>query len=229
MIPKKVNNLIGKTFGELTVIEYVRQSKAHRAIWKCLCKCGNVCNKTNHALIAKGTNNCGCQNSIKRSQSANKRWEGHIKIIKPKHPKRGLSKTRLYSIFQGMKERCYRPNHVHYHNYGGKGVSICGEWLNNFETFYNWALQNDYNENLSIDRINGNLNYEPSNCRWATSKEQMNNVNYNRLALLNGEMKTVAQIADEYRFKYTTILERLNHGKTGADIIAPLCKHNHVN
>lgn len=80
-----------------------------------------------------------------------------------------------------MKERCYNKNAANYRNYGGRGISICNDWLNSFESFRNWAIENGYSDSLSIDRINVDGNYEPPNCRWATQKEQNNNKRNNRL------------------------------------------------
>lgn len=87
----------------------------------------------------------------------------------------GMSRTRLYRIFHDMKRRCYKPKDTSYSNYGGKGIKICKEWLDNQEVFFEWALNNGYDDNLTIDRIDSKGNYEPSNCRWITQKEQ----NYN--------------------------------------------------
>lgn len=85
--------------------------------------------------------------------------------------KHGLTDTRLYGIFHNMKQRCYNPNNPKYNAYGGKGITICSEWLEDFEKFYNWALQNGYQEHLTIDRIENKKAYQPDNCRWITMEE----------------------------------------------------------
>jgi hypothetical protein len=91
------------------------------------------------------------------------------------HKKHGYTQTRLYRIYYKMKERCYRPTNDNYKYYGGLGVTICKEWLNDFRAFAKWALKNGYAENLTIDRIDCSGNYEPSNCRWITIQEQQKN------------------------------------------------------
>ncbi len=116
---------------------------------------------------------------------------------------------------------------MHYKNYGGRGICVCDEWLNDFCAFKDWALQNGYQDSLSIDRIDVNGNYTPSNCRWATQKEQSNNSRFNRLVWIGSEYKTVAELADMYRIKYTTMLGRVNAGKTGDELIAPVKKYNY--
>lgn len=90
-------------------------------------------------------------------------------------PINGLSKTRLFRIFQGMKTRCYNPNGKIYKYYGARGIRICDKWLDDFKTFYYWAINNGYTDNLTIDRIDVNGNYCPSNCRWITLSEQQTN------------------------------------------------------
>lgn len=118
-------------------------------------------------------------------------------------------KLRLYRIWTDMKRRCYDESHSEYKNYGGRGIEICQEWKNSFEAFRNWATENGYTDELTIDRIDVNGNYEPSNCRWATVKEQANNMRTNTKVTYKGETKTLAQWAESFGINYNTLITRL--------------------
>lgn len=107
--------------------------------------------------------------------------------------KHGMKHTRIYGIWCGIKRRCYSQNSKSFSHYGGKGVIVCEEWKNNFLNFYNWSMENGYNDNLTIDRINNKGNYEPSNCRWITHGEQQRNRSNNIYLEHNGETKTLSE------------------------------------
>lgn len=119
---------------------------------------------------------------------------------------------RLYSIWGSMRNRCKNKNNANYLRYGGRGITICKEW-NDYLTFKKWALENGYNDTLSIDRIDNNGNYEPSNCRWADRIMQANNKRNNHLITFNGETHTAAEWSKLTGIHYRTILSRLNRDK----------------
>lgn len=160
----KIKDITGERFGRLTAVRVAelkqRNNGRHRVMWECKCDCGNTCVVVRDALISGDTLSCGCLHR-ERASTAN--------------TTHGLTDSRLYGIYYGMIARCTHPSNPAYRHYGGRGITICDEWKNDFMSFYNWALKNGYSDNLSIDRINNDGNYEPDNCRWATAKEQVNN------------------------------------------------------
>lgn len=128
------------------------------------------------------------------------------------HLKHGEANTRLHIIWKAIKQRCYNPNTKRYKHYGGRGVTMCEEWKNNFLAFYEWAMENGYNDSLTIDRIDVNGNYESSNCRWATYKEQANNKRNRKTFSHNGKKHTLAEWSEITGIKVQTIWARLKSG-----------------
>lgn len=120
--------------------------------------------------------------------------------------------TRLGSIYHNMKTRCTNPNYDKYEYYGGKGISICDEWMNSYDAFEEWALANGYTDELTLDRIDVNGNYTPKNCRWITWKEQANNKTTNRIITYNNETHTLQEWADKTGILCGTIARRLDDG-----------------
>lgn len=123
-----------------------------------------------------------------------------------------MSNTRIYRIWKMMKHRCNCTSYDNYKYYGARGIKVCEEWANSFQTFYEWSIANGYTEELTLDRIDVNGNYEPNNCRWATRKEQMNNTRFNHFATLNGCTKSLAEWAEIYGIKPATIRKRFQRG-----------------
>lgn len=121
----------------------------------------------------------------------------------------GKRRTRLYSTWTGMKTRCTNKNCAKYKNYGGRGIKICDEWLNNFQSFYDWAMENGYRDDLSIDRINNDGNYEPSNCRWIKMEEQASNKTTNHLIAYNGKTDTISGWARELGVSRCLLKDRI--------------------
>jgi hypothetical protein len=118
------------------------------------------------------------------------------------------SETRIYHVWNGMIGRCTHESYPSFKVYGGRGIEVCPEWRNSFEAFKEWAMANGYADNLTLDRLDGNGNYEPSNCRWATVKEQNSNKVNNHLVTFNGQTKTVSQWAEELGMKTQTLFSR---------------------
>lgn len=125
----------------------------------------------------------------------------------------GMKNSKVYNIWCAMKERCNNPNNKRYDRYGARGITICKEW-ENFEKFYEWCINNNYKDGLTIDRINNDGNYEPSNCRFATRKEQNRNYSRNHNITFNGETHCIKEWSEITGVKPATILYRLNSGKS---------------
>ena len=123
----------------------------------------------------------------------------------------GMRYTRIYNIWRSMRQRCFNPRCDAYKHYGGRGITVCTEW-ENFQTFYDWAMSNGYAEDLTIDRVDTDKNYEPSNCRWVTQKVQQNNRTNNRLLEVDGVSHTIAEWGDATGIQASTIWARLKTG-----------------
>ena len=182
---KKAKDFVGKKFGKLTVIgKSEKINKAYYAL--CKCDCGNEKKIQTQQLLKGSSKTCGLCNK--------------------KIPKR------LKTIFLAMKRRCLNEKSEAYKDYGGKGVKIYKEWLENRRSVYSWALENGYDDNLSIDRINVNGNYEPSNCRWATITDQANNKRNNLFLTHGNEKKTFSQWCEIYKINRSTAQYRYKKG-----------------
>lgn len=189
----KANDLIGQRFGKLTVIKRLENNYHGNTTWLCKCDCGNEIKVLGYRLTTGQTKSCGCLKS---------KYKGKQKRIR----------DIIHSRYHNMKQRCYNPNEKAYKNYGGRGITVCEEWKQSFEPFYDWAICNGFKEYLTIDRIDNNKGYSPENCRWITRKEQNNNFRKNRLITYNGETKTMAQWAEILNIKYKIFSSRFASG-----------------
>lgn len=129
-------------------------------------------------------------------------------------------KERLRSIYYGMKQRCYNENSINFKYYGGKGVAICDEWLLSFENFFDWAINNGYNENLTIDRIDSEKEYSPDNCKWSTKKEQAYNRSMSVKLTLNGRTMYMTEWAEELEIDKKILSWRYNNGWSDEEILS---------
>ena len=193
----RIHDLTGQKFGRLTVVERAGSNARGRATWRCACDCGNSLVVVGSDLLTKQTS-CGCQ-----------RRETLAKFNAETKTTHGMRYTRLYKEWRSMKNRCYCDSWEDYGNYGGRGIVVCPEWRDNFEAFRDWALVNGYQDNLTLDRVNVNGNYEPSNCRWATRKQQANNTRRSLYLEYNGEVKTAKEWADALGLNYNTLYSRI--------------------
>lgn len=201
--------MVGKRFGRWTVIERVDKD-VDGTYWLCRCDCGTERVVNGRGLRTGKSVSCGCYaREVTSRRMKNLTPEEKMKFARYTHRQ---SDSRLYCIWWGMRERCYRPSKAEYKYYGGRGITICDEWLEDFMNFYNWAMANGYEDHLSIDRIDVNGNYCPENCRWATHKEQCNNRRQNRFLKFNGETHTVKEWADIIGINVVTLRGRLRTG-----------------
>lgn len=180
-------DLAGQKFGRLTVIDIskkVQSGKRERYYWRCRCECGNIKDVRTDCLTSGYVTSCGC---IKKEQD---------KINLTKFHRHRLSNTNLWHVYYGMLHRCLQEESPRYNNYGGRGITICEEWKQSFDNFVQWALNNGYKQGLQIDRIHNNGNYEPSNCRWVTVKENCRNRGSNVLVEYEGKLVTIVELSE---------------------------------
>lgn len=163
-------------------------------MWWCVCDCGKEKSVWSHSLLCGSTRSCGC---LQKEVAISRNF------------KHGRSNTRLCRIFQCMKTRCYNKNFPEYKSYGGKGIRICDEWLNDQAKFYEWAEANGYDDSLTIDRIDVCGDYEPDNCRWVDRFVQANNKSTNIRLDFRGETHTMAEWARIMQIPYQTLKCRI--------------------
>lgn len=204
---------VGDEYGKLTIIEgpwMAPKGKQQASKVKCRCECGKEVEVFVNALRGtekKKTVSCGCWKAEKASQRMTEANLSGMNV----HPTHNMSRTRLYRLYHEMKNRCYYKNHASFSNYGGRGITVCDEWKQSFESFANWAMENGYDDDLTIERKNYNGNYEPTNCTFATMKQQANNTRRNNRVQAFGEEKTLALWAEDQRcvVDYNTLRYRV--------------------
>ena len=188
---RKFIDLTGERFGKLVVVSFDHRHNS-RSYWNCICDCGgsrivSIDHLRNGEII-----DCGC-------------YKKHISH----HQKHGMYNHRLYGIWSMMKERCFNSKRREYHRYGGRGITVCPEWLDS-KTFIEWALSNGYSDELTLDRIDNDGNYCPQNCRWISKKAQGQNRGNNRLITYDGKTKTITQWAEYSGLPYYILKKRID-------------------
>ena len=193
----------GTRFGRLVVLARA-ENKGSEVQWLCKCDCGTIVAVNGKSLRRGQTKSCGCI----RDELTAERFTTHgaTKSDKTNHD------YRIYAIWRTMIDRCYNPHCTGYDRYGGRGIIVCAEWLHSFEAFRMWAKNNGYQENLSIDRLNGMEGYTPENCRWATPVQQTRNRKCTRFLTYMGEKKTIMEWATKYNLPYHVVKNRINRG-----------------
>lgn len=224
----------GKRVGRLTLISRERVSTknyGNRWQWLCKCDCGRERKVLTFQLgkysCRRGVQDCGNHSTQNRSEA--------IKKAKPPLPVEELSDSNirspwrhLYAKWGDMIRRCYNPQLANYHNYGGRGIKVCDEWKDDYESFKDWAISQGYDPNKrdrnqqSLDRIDVNDDYKPSNCRLVGNDVQQNNKTTNRFVTINGETHTLMQWSRLKGISFPTISTRYHHGDRGEKLIRPV-------
>lgn len=205
---RKFQDLTGMRFGRLTVIEesYKENGKVY---WRCRCDCNEETIVQGSKLRGGQTKSCGCL--------FDEYMQDRIKYFY-----KDRVHQKLYKTWACMKQRCYNPHNASYNNYGGRGITVCQEWKDNFLNFYNWAINNHYNDKLIIERKNVNGNYDPTNCKWATAKEQQNNTRANVHIEYNGQIKNIKEWSEITGIPYYILQTRYSNGDMDERLFRPI-------
>lgn len=206
---RKYQDLTGESYGMLVVIGIGSKVEGRKKHWMCQCSCGNVKSVRSDSLKSGAIRSCGC---LKKEQDKKN-------LDRQTH---NLTGTRLHRVWLGMKSRCGNESLEHYERYGARGIRVCDEWSNSFEVFYEWAMSNGYEEHLTIDRIDNDGNYHPSNCKWSTAKEQANNRRSNISIVMDGKHYTLQQACSILKLPYGTISARHQRGDRGFELFKPI-------
>lgn len=190
-------SIIGKRFGRLTVKELDHIGKNRGTWWKCACDCGNETVVYRGSLTSGDIISCGCYR------------KEHIHEYGKTH---GLTSSPLYSVWSGMIQRCANPNADNFERYGGRGITVCDDWRNHYESFHNWATESGYKKGLSLDRRDNEKGYFPENCQWADRYSQQNNTRRNHYVTWNGITHSIAEWSRILGVNHETLRYRINHG-----------------
>jgi hypothetical protein len=193
----EVKDITGHVSGYLTV-EKLDRVENGGSNWWCRCKCAALISIRGDCLKDGNTRSCGC---LKKE------------LIIQRLTTHGLTGHPLHDVWTAMKLRCNLESNEFFHNYGGRGVTVCKEWMDSFQVFYDWALNSGYKKGLSIDRIDNNGNYCPENCRWVSHKINNRNKRTNRLITYKGETKIVTVWAEFLNMPPSVLMHRLNQYK----------------
>lgn len=198
----KVKNLTGKRFGRLTVIG-VDDRGTKKTYWNCLCDCGNIKSVRSDSLQNGAIKSCGC---LKKEQDKKNLINDEMRKVERFGGKFGH--IRIHSIWSSMKGRCYNTNDARYSDYGGRGITVCDEWRNDFFAFYSWAMENGYSDDMTIDRIDNDRGYSPENCRWVDNRTQARNRRTNINITIGNATKTLTEWCEIFELPYSQIHAR---------------------
>lgn len=193
----QIINITGIRYGKLIAVRFLGRVNSH-SMFQCLCDCGNMTIATSNNLRRNHTTSCGCTSSKK---TIGDRTKSH-----------GLKKHPLYESWLGMRNRCYWPRHNRYQYYGGKGITVCDEWKDDFIAFYKWGIANGWKRGLQIDRKENDKNYCPDNCRFSTVKQQARNRTSNVILTIDGVSRTAIEWAEIAGVNYEAMRQRVKKG-----------------
>ena len=201
----RFKDLTGERFGRLVVVERAPATDTHNSHWKCICDCGMSTTVCRPDLVQGNTRSCGCLHKEITSQTSKKYNQTHGESSCGGRRK----STREYRAWRAMKDRCQRENHPDYANYGGRGIAVCDEWLNSYESFL--EDMGRCPDGMSLDRKDNMEGYSRKNCRWATLEEQNNNTRMNVFLTYKGITLTIAQWARKVGMKKITLWQRITY------------------
>lgn len=196
-------NLVGHRYGRLTVLRYSHTLK-EASWWVCVCDCGNEKTIRSNSLRTNNTTSCGCLHKEKLVENSTKH---------------GFSKERLYRTWIDIKSRCFSPNTGYYSEYGGRGITMCAEWREDFVAFREWAMSNGYRDDLTIERLDVDGGYAPHNCTWIPMSSQSINRRATRFVDFRDLTMTAIEFSKAFQINHHAVLRGINRGWTADRII----------